>query len=110
MYMIELSPLANGAHRNQTIIHPLPDGWAVIPENMELPATFPFVGVEAADGIVTSLTADQAAWDAVQETQAPETPQPPTLEERVTALESENAALKEELQAAKILLGLEEQS
>ena len=58
MTIIELAPLKNGAHRNQTTsgLLPVPNGWAVIPEEMAIPETFPFVGVEAQAGIVTALT------------------------------------------------------
>ena len=58
MTIIELASLGNGAHRNQTIsgVFPVPNGWAAIPEDMEIPETFPFVGVEAANGVVTALT------------------------------------------------------
>lgn len=64
MKIIELSALSTGAHRNMDSSAALsvpPKGWAVIPEEMALPDTYPFVGVEAAeiDGImtVTALTA-----------------------------------------------------
>ena len=58
MTIIELTSLGNGAHRNQTISggFPVPNGWAAIPEDMKIPETFPFVNVEAQDGIVTALT------------------------------------------------------
>lgn len=62
MKIIELLALSNGAHRNMesSALSAPPDGWAVIPEEMVLPDTYPFVGVEAEeiDGImtVTSLT------------------------------------------------------
>ena len=54
MRIIEINPLPNGAHRNQTCHGVLPDGWAVIPADMETP-NFPFGEVEAAevDGIMT---------------------------------------------------------
>lgn len=58
MQIIEISPLDNGAHRNQEIngsVTP-PEGWAVIPSGMTIPDSFPFVGVEAEDGVVTALT------------------------------------------------------
>lgn len=62
MKTIELSALENGAHRNMNspaLSAPL-EGWAMIPEEMELPETYPFVGVEAEeiDGVmtVTALT------------------------------------------------------
>ena len=44
--MIEVTALPNGAHRNQTYHGVLPDGWAVIPEDLAVPSTFPFVEVE----------------------------------------------------------------
>lgn len=62
MKIIELSALPNGAHRNMESSAWLapPEGWAMIPEEMALPDTYPFVGVEAEeiDGImtVTALT------------------------------------------------------
>ena len=62
MKIIELSALPNGAHRNMdsSALSAPPEGWAMIPEEMALPDTYPFVGVEAEeiDGIltVTALT------------------------------------------------------
>lgn len=62
MKIIEVSALPNGAHRNMASsgISKAPDGWAVIPEELDIPDTFPFVGIEAEeiDGImtVTALT------------------------------------------------------
>lgn len=58
MQIIEIAPLSNGAHRNQTVngtVTP-PEGWAVIPDGMPIPDSFPFVGVEAKNGVVTALT------------------------------------------------------
>lgn len=62
MKIIELSALSNGAHRNMdssALSVPL-EGWAMIPEEMALPDTYPFVEVEAEeiDGVmtVTALT------------------------------------------------------
>lgn len=62
MKIIELSALSNGAHLNMESSAWLapPEGWAMIPEEMALPDTYPFVEVEAEeiDGImtVTALT------------------------------------------------------
>lgn len=62
MKIIELSSLSNGAHLNMESSAWLapPEGWAMIPEEMALPDTYPFVGVEAEeiDGVmtVTALT------------------------------------------------------
>lgn len=62
MKIIELSELSNGAHRNmnsEAFLTP-PEGWAKIPDEMDLPASYPFVKVEAEeiDGVmtVTNLT------------------------------------------------------
>lgn len=55
MQIIEIIALENGAHNNQTYHGNLPEGWAVIPPDMEIPDTFPFVDVEAEeiDGVMT---------------------------------------------------------
>lgn len=56
MNIIEIKPLSHGAHRNQTVdkLRALPDGWAVIPDNMETP-NFPFgeLAVEKIGGVMT---------------------------------------------------------
>ena len=57
MRIIEIIALDNGAHRNQTSDTPLntiPDGWAVIPDDMEC-ENFPFgeVTAEEIDGVMT---------------------------------------------------------
>lgn len=59
MLIIELSPLSNGAHRNQTTSSTIsiPDGWAVVPDSIVIPDTFPFVDVEADGQEVISMTA-----------------------------------------------------
>ena len=58
MQITEITALPNGAHRNQTgDFRTIPEGWAVVPEEMEIPETFPFVNIEAEDGVVTSMTA-----------------------------------------------------
>ena len=42
MRIIEIAALSNGSHRNQTgTFSTIPDGWAVIPDDMETP-NFPF--------------------------------------------------------------------
>lgn len=62
MKIIKLLALSNGSHRNMESSAWLapPEGWAMIPEEMALPDTYPFVGVEAEeiDGVmtVTALT------------------------------------------------------
>ena len=49
MRIIEINTLENGSHRNQNgIFDVIPDGWAVIPDNMETP-NFPYGDIEVAD-------------------------------------------------------------
>ena len=54
MRIIEIAALPNGAHRNQTGANVLPDGWAMIPDEMET-QNFPFgdIIVEEIDNIMT---------------------------------------------------------
>lgn len=54
MRIIEIAPLANGAHRNQSYPGFVPDGWALVPDNLET-ENFPFGEVEVAevDGVMT---------------------------------------------------------
>lgn len=90
MKIIEVNPLENGSHHNQEIygvcpdVFPVPKGWAVIPERMEIPETFPFVSISATevDGVmtVTSMTAGVIPDSVLN----PE----PSAEERIAALEN----------------------
>lgn len=58
MKLIEITALSNGAHRNQTYNGlTVPDGWAVIPDGMAVPDTFPFVNLTVDGQTVTSMTA-----------------------------------------------------
>lgn len=53
MQMIEIKALDNGAHRNQTSRGVLPDGWAIVPDEM-ICKNFPFGDVKVAeiDGVM----------------------------------------------------------
>ena len=97
MRIVEISSLDNGAHRNQTVMFcDVPNGWAVIPDDMETP-NFPF-GDIAVDNqtppVVTSWTPLP-----IPETDPEPTPSSPTTEDRVAALESENKTLKAQVSA-----------
>ena len=55
MRIIEIAPLENGAHRNQTCtLQTIPDGWAVIPDDIDT-ENYPFGAVEAQEieGVMT---------------------------------------------------------
>lgn len=86
MLIIEITAQSNGAHRNQTgTFSTIPDGWAVVPDDLEIPDTFPFVNIEVEDGVVTSMTA------GVVPEPEPEPEPEPTIDERVTSLETTKA-------------------
>lgn len=55
MKIIEIKALDNGGHRNQNSNYTfVPEGWAVVPEDMETP-NYPFGNIEVAeiDGVMT---------------------------------------------------------
>lgn len=55
MYIIEIAALDNGAHRNQSYPGVLPDGWALIQEDVNALENFPFgeLTAEEVDGVMT---------------------------------------------------------
>ena len=58
MLIIEVQPQENGAHRNQTCnLSTIPEGWAVVPDSITVPDTFPFVDIEVDGQTVISMTA-----------------------------------------------------
>ena len=85
MKLIEIKKLSNGSHRNMSgnnLI--IPQGWAVIPDYMELP-NFPFGEIETKviDGVTTVTK-----WTPLDIPESETTAQPITIEQRVSALES----------------------
>lgn len=77
MRIIEIMPLSNGAHRNQeTTSTRVPDGWAVIPDDMAIPETYPFVDLVAEGNKVVSMTAG-----AVPEPEPEPQPEPTETEQ-----------------------------
>lgn len=95
MKLIEILALDNGAHRNFTadMEVPVPESWAVIPEEMEVPETFPFVNIEAKeiDGVMTVTSMAAGVMPEPEPTPEPETPDN-TIEQRISALEEAVAA------------------
>lgn len=86
MTIIRIEPHENGAHDNQTIKNAtpdtfsIPDGWALVPDTIVIPETFPFVDVTVEDGVVTSMTA------GTMPEPEPEPELPPTDTEVLNAL------------------------
>lgn len=65
--IIEINALQNGAHRNQEgSFDIIPDGWAVIPDSMKLPASFPGVDIKVKDGVVVEMTENAGYVSALQ--------------------------------------------
>ena len=61
MKLIKIDTNENGSHDNQFTneIIPVPEGWVIIPDDMEIPETFPFVIIEYVDGVVTKMIAGE---------------------------------------------------
>lgn len=82
--IVEIKALSNGSHRNQSgIIDVIPDGWAVIPDDIET-KNFPFgeLVAEKVKGVQTVTK-----WVAGTIPEVPEI-EKITTEERLAALES----------------------
>ena len=82
MRIIEIEALPNGAHENQTMpegLAQVPTGWAIIPDELTVPSTFPFVSVEVEAGVVVSMLAG-----TVPET--PDVPEVPSASDDVDAM------------------------
>lgn len=83
MLIIEIQPLENGAHRNQTCnLNTIPKGWAEVPPGISVPDTFPFVDIEVEGQTVTSMK------PGVVPEPEPEPEPEPTLEDRVSSIET----------------------
>ena len=75
MKIIELVSLENGAHRNRKTDFDVevPDGWALVSDDLEIPTTFPFVKnlVQDESGVVISWEPDQESYNAAMEATNP---------------------------------------
>lgn len=95
MTIIKIEPYENGAHDNNTIsgadpeTFPIPDGYAIVPDNMPIPDTFPFVDIT-----VTKTKPPRVKTMTAGIVPQPE-PEPyiPTTEERLAAMESAMLAM-----------------
>lgn len=86
MRIIEIITLPNGGHRNVTgDFTTIPEGWAVVPENMETP-NFPFGDIETkeVDGVVT--VTKWTPGTIPEPTPEPEIETEPTAEELLNIL------------------------
>ena len=82
MRIVEISSLDNGAHRNQTVTFcDVPDGWAVIPDDMETP-NFPFGKVTVDD---TNIPPVVTGWTAGTIPEPEPEPEPTPAQQRENA-------------------------
>lgn len=86
MNIIEIQPLSNGAHKNQSGCSICPDGWAIIGDAAIIPGTFPFVNITTDNGVVTAMTANQEAYDAAIAAQRDQDSQPDAMTQTQIAL------------------------
>lgn len=96
MRIIELTAGENGAYRNRKTDFDVevPDGWAIVSEDLETPETFPFVKnlVQDADGMVIGWEPDQEAYDAAMEAA---NPLPGAIEARIAQSKADLATYLE---------------
>lgn len=82
MRIIKIEANESGSHSNLNApaLATYPDGWAVIPADMTIPASFPFVDIVVVDGVVTEMTAREIP-------PTPPEPVEPTIDERMDTVE-----------------------
>lgn len=83
MTIIEIQPLDNGAHNNQTTsgVIPVPDGWAILPDSIDTP-NFPFGDITVDDSTPPVVT----SWTAGEIPEPEPEPAQPTTEDILNAL------------------------
>lgn len=98
MRIIEIVSFENGSHKNQQIsgFVEVPDGWAVIPCDMETP-NFPFGSITVDK---TKTPPVVTSWTPLPIPEPEPEPEPShTPEERIAELEAENKTLKAQVSA-----------
>lgn len=96
MLIIEIQPLKNGAHRNQSgDLQAVPEGWIAVPAGMEAEARsyLPFIVLDIQDGVLAGVS-----QGGIPEPE-PELSLPASLESRVASLESDMESLLTGLEA-----------
>lgn len=104
MQILQKAPLENGGY---SVIQSWPgdappEGYVIVPDTLDTSVFYEFFGfvdLTIEGDTVTAMTGNQAALDAYKASLPEPPPPPPTTDERVTALESENAMLKAQVSA-----------
>ena len=104
MQILQKAPLENGGYSViQTWPGPMPpEGYVIVPDTLDTSVFYEFLGfvdLTIEGDTVTAMTGNQAALDAYKASLPEPTPPPPTTDERVATLESENAMLKAQVSA-----------
>ena len=79
-----------------------PEGYVIVPDTLDTSVFYDFMGfvtLELDGDTVTAMIGNQEALDAYKASLPEPVDPPPTTEERVAALESENAMLKAQVSA-----------
>lgn len=87
MLIVEIQPLENGARRNQKPsgdLRTIPAGWAVVPDSITVPETFPFVDIEVDGQTVISMTAGIVPEPELEPEPTPAPTQIDRLESQIT--------------------------
>lgn len=94
MTIIEIAPLDNGAHRNQSgNMTAVPEGWAILPADMDTP-NFPFGSITVDDSTPPHVT----SWTAGEMPEPEPEPEPePTQLDRVEAQATYTAMMTDTL-------------
>lgn len=93
MKIVEIVALENGAHRNQEFHGSVPDGWAIVPDDLVC-ENFPFGEITVDESIPPVVL----TWTPVDIPESEDAPRLTTAE-RVKALEEENNLLKAQIAA-----------
>ena len=104
MQILQKAPLENGGY---SVIQTWPgdvppEGYVIVPDTLDTSVFYDFMGfvtLELDGDTVTAMIGNQEAFDAYKASRPEPVDPPPTTEERVAALESENTMLKAQVSA-----------
>ena len=93
MLFVQITPQENGAHSNANrMTEFIPEGWAKVPDSMQIPYTFPFVILTVDKDTVVSMEPNKAAYEEAMKHKSED---PKTIED----LQQENKLLKAQIKA-----------
>lgn len=89
MIMLEIIATEYGSHNNQTYHGYLPEGWAIVPKDVKIPESFPFVEVvvkeiEGKMTVTEMVSREIPEFDPVPDSPIPE--REPTADELINIM------------------------